>query len=387
MKVLILDVETTINNKGNPFDETNRLCLVGLSSSIDNVARTFDIEFSDSPNGDSLRDIQTLIDEHDLLVGFNIKFDLHWLRRYGLTFTSKRIWDCQLAHFILSGQSNPYPSLDGVAQYHGLGSKLDTVAEYWKQGIDTDAIPIEVLIEYLEKDLEVTRNVYIKQAELLSTTASGLKTLVSLHNQDILVLEEMEYNGLLFDEDKCLSLSKELEVQIEEIDTKLFGNHMVDGFNPNSNDHLSALLYGGTISIPRREVIGTFKTGARAGQPKERWVDKEYVLSGFVKPIEGSELKKEGLFSTDEPTLRQLKCKGVAKDIVETLLKRAELDKRRGTYYDGLPKLRRTMNWEQGKLHGQLNQCVVVTGRLSSSRPNLQNFDGEIKTLFRSQYV
>jgi hypothetical protein len=27
---LILDVETTISNKGNPFDETNKLCYVGL---------------------------------------------------------------------------------------------------------------------------------------------------------------------------------------------------------------------------------------------------------------------------------------------------------------------------------------------------------------------
>jgi DNA polymerase-1 len=387
MKALILDVETTISNKGNPFDETNRLCLVGLSSSIDNVARTFDIEFSDSPNGDSLRDIQTLINEHDLLVGFNIKFDLHWLRRYDISFAGKRIWDCQLVDFIMGGQSQPYPSLDGVAQSFGLESKLDTVAEYWKQGINTNEIPYDTLTDYLEKDLEVTRNVYLKQKELLDKSSYELKRLVSLHNQDILVLEEMEYNGIRFDEARCKSLAEELEQELVSIDSGLFGYHLVDGFNPNSNDHLSALLYGGSISIPRREVIGTFKTGARAGQPKERWVEHKYDLPGYVKPVKGSALKKEGLYSTDDSTLRQLKCKGDAKIIVDTLLKRAELEKRRGTYYEGLPKLRQTMNWEEGTLHGQLNQCVVVTGRLSSSRPNLQNIDGNIKELFGSRYA
>ena len=56
------------------------------------------------------------------------------------------------------------------------------------------------------------------------------------------------------------------------------------------------------------------------------------------------------------------------------------------TYYQGLPKLITEMNWEYGKIHGQLNQCVARTGRLSSSKPNLQNFDSEIKNLFGSRY-
>jgi len=43
-------------------------------------------------------------------------------------------------------------------------------------------------------------------------------------------------------------------------------------------------------------------------------------------------------------------------------------------------------NWKRNMIYGQLNQCVARTGRLSSSKPNLQNFDGEIKTLFYSRY-
>ena len=69
---------------------------------------------------------------------FNGKFDLAWLRRYNIDFSSCRIWDCQLVHFILTGQKESYPSLNEVAEYYGLGTKLDQVKEeYWNNGIDT----------------------------------------------------------------------------------------------------------------------------------------------------------------------------------------------------------------------------------------------------------
>ncbi len=46
-----------------------------------------------------------------------------------------------------------------------------------------------------------------------------------------------------------------------------------------------------------------------------------------------------------------------------------ELDKLRATYADALPKLLGA----DGRIHGNLNQTVAVTGRLSSTDPNLQN--------------
>ena len=92
MRSLILDVETTISNKGNPFDETNKLCYVGL---LDTSPSVFSIEYDDQPYRSHLEKIQSKIDEAEVLVGFNIKFDLHWLRKYGINFVGKRIWDCQ----------------------------------------------------------------------------------------------------------------------------------------------------------------------------------------------------------------------------------------------------------------------------------------------------
>lgn len=379
----IFDVETTTSNKGNPFDKTNKLCYAGFKT--ESSISLFDVEYSDSTC--DVSSIQTILRNTVLLVGFNIKFDLHWIKKYGLSFDNCRIWDCQLVHFILTHQKNTYPSLNEVAEHYGLGSKLDVVAtEYWDKGINTDLVPKDILEEYLVGDLELTYQVYCKQIEELESNPK-LKRLISLHNQDLLVLQEMEYNGLMYNEAKSEELADDLDKTIETIDKNLDQYTNCSEFNFNSNDHLSCLLYGGNITLRRQEVIGVFKTGERAGQPKSKWVEYQVEYPRLVRPLKGSELAKEGYYSTDEPTLRAIKGTKKASEIIELLLTRADLSKRVSTYYRGLLKLRETMNWEVSKIYGQFNQCVARTGRLSSSRPNLQNIDGSIKELFYSRFT
>jgi len=381
MNYLILDVETTISNSGNPFDQTNKLVMVGLKG-----YEPFAIEYGDEPYGDKLIAIQEAIDKVDVLVGFNIKFDLHWLARYGIKFADKKIWDCQLTHFMLGGQSDTYPSLNKTAEYYGLEQKLDIVKEnYWSQGIDTTEVPRDILEEYLEQDLNVTELVFFKQREELSKN-SLLARLVSLHNQDLLGLQEMEHNGLLFNQDWSETLGAELEEQIAKLDKRLYDHHNLDTFNPNSNDHISCLLYGGDITYRVQVSDGVYKTGEKKGLEKLKWESHSKTFDRLCKPLPKTELAKEGYYSTDEKTLRSLKGSAKAKEVITILLTRSELNKRMGTYYQGLPKLITEMNWEKGKIYGQLNQCVARTGRLSSSKPNLQNFDGEIKGLFYSRY-
>jgi DNA polymerase I-like protein with 3'-5' exonuclease and polymerase domains len=236
-------------------------------------------------------------------------------------------------------------------------------------------------------DLQLTQKVYKKQQEEFALCTKPMQRLISLHNQDLMVLQEMEYNGIIFDETKSTELGKELQTQITLLNERLYEYHNLVEFNPSSNEHLSVLLYGGTIKVKRREVIGLFKTGDRKGQAKERWVEHEIKFDRLVTPLKGSELTKEGYFSTDEATLKSLRGTKYAKELVELILTRATLEKRLTTYYTGLVDLRTSMNWKTDVLHGQLNQCVARTGRLSSSKPNLQNFDGEIKQLFGSRYA
>ena len=382
MKYLTLDVETTTTNMGHPFDKNNKLISVGIKKD-DQATVTYDIEYSVDPYQELLNDIQIAVNEADVLVGFNIKFDLHWLQRYGIDFKTKRIWDCQLAQFIIMNQANPYPSLNGTAEYYDLGSKLDEVKEnYWKNGIDTDKIPYDILDEYLKQDVELTYKVFnIQKGEI-----QGKERLVSLHMQDLLVLQDMEYNGLQYEYDKSLILGNELDEQISKLDKRLYEYHMFDNFNPNSNVHLSALLYGGTINYREQEECGVYKGGARQGEVKFKWVDKEKVMPQLFTPIEGTDLAREGQYQTNDDTLKRLKGSEESMSILKVLLTRATLEKRRGTYYMGVPALIDTMGWTSNLIHGQLNQCVAKTGRLSSSKPNLQNFDGEIKSLFTTRY-
>lgn len=162
MNTLILDVETTISNKGNPFDLTNKCVCVGLKFTDNTPSIYYDLEESKWINA-----IQDKVYKSDLVVLFNGKFDLHWLRKIGIDISKIKVWDCQLAEFLLNNQQTKYPSLDDTAEKYGLSKKLDIVkTEYWDKGIDTDQIPREILSEYLTQDLVLTQQVYEKQREL-----------------------------------------------------------------------------------------------------------------------------------------------------------------------------------------------------------------------------
>ena len=384
MKTLVLDVETTITNTGHPFTKDNKLMLVGLDGH-----RVYDIEYGVEPHQESLKQIQVAVDSADVLVGFNIKFDLHWLQRYGIDFKTKRVHDCQLVEFILRNQANPYPSLNGTAEYYDLGTKLDEVKEtYWKNGIDTNKIPLNILTDYLNQDVDLTYKVYLEQVKELELPEHvNKKRLISLHNQDLLVLQDIEFNGLQYEYQHSITLGDELDEQISKLDRKLAEYHKSDHFNPSSNVHLSALLYGGTINYREQEESGVYKGGARMGEVKYKWVDKEFDLKQLFEPLDGTELKRPGQYKTNDDTLQRLEGSEESMKILKILLTRATLEKRRGTYYIGVPALSDTMGWSNNLLHGQLNQCVAKTGRLSSSKPNLQNFDSEIKSLFTTRYI
>ena len=197
--------------------------------------------------------------------------------------------------------------MNATAEYYELGTKLDEVKEnYWKNGIDTDKVPKEILSDYLKRDLELTQQVMGKQMKELANRPE-LKRLISLHNQDLLVLQEMEYNGLKYDYDKSTVLGDELEEQISKLNKRLFDYHTYDSFNPNSNDHLSVFLYGGCINERFQRPIGHYKTGLREGEVKYKWEERQREFKRRIKPLVGSELKKEGFFSTNEDTLKKLK--------------------------------------------------------------------------------
>lgn len=385
MSALVLDVETTISNKGNPFDQTNKLVCAGFKDTQTNILY------------DNFETIQTYIDNASFLIGFNIKFDLHWLRRIGVCLDNIRVWDCQLAEFLLGNQKTPYPSLNDCAEKYGLPPKLDVIErEYWSKGIDTDQIPREELTEYLTQDLNLTQQVYEKQLPLMQ--ASGMMALFKLQCADLLVLEEMEYNGIKFNTEKALKYAEEIDKDLNDISVDISSFLRGIPFNPSSNDHVSAALYGGIIYEDIRIPVGIFKTGARAGQVKEKTIQKAYELPRLCEPIKGTETAKSKkriedgeatehtLWEVNDTVLRKLKLSKEAKKFVSLLTRHSELEKLSGTYLRGYSKLIESMYWEHNMLHGQFNQVVASTGRLSSSRPNLQNADPTTKVFMETRF-
>lgn len=387
----VFDFEATGSqrNKAHPYDKRNVACNVGFRNIDTNKTIIRKLEYDDSPYGEALQEIQTLLDECTILVGFNIKYDLAWFTRYGLVLNPKtRVFDCQLAYFILTNQLNQYPSLDDVAEFVGVEKKLDIVkTEYWDKGLDTNEVPYEILEEYLEQDLNVTLQVYLKLQEIIAQQSDKMQKLISVSMQDSVVLQDIEKNGLLVNINKSIEKGNKLVSEINEIDKwfcKITGH---DWFNTGSGDHLSAMLYGGVIMRDgKEEYTFTYKHGGTA--QKFRSVKVPVVFEGMFKPLEKSELAKEGFYATNQPTLVTLleRAKGEYAVVLEKLIHRAKLDQLRGTYYHGYPKHIDKMGWTNNIIHSSFNQCVAVSGRLSSAKPNVQNIEDSVKEVFITRF-
>ncbi len=92
-------------------------------------------------------------------------------------------------------------------------------------------------------------------------------------------------------------------------------------------------------------------------------------------PTRGLKKTASGHYSTAVDTLEGLAAYGdelsdAQQRVIEMILEQRQLEKLRGTYIDALPAL---VNPQTGRLHTSFSQTGAVTGRLSSSNPNLQN--------------
>lgn len=113
-------------------------------------------------------------------------------------------------------------------------------------------------------------------------------------------------------------------------------------------------------------------------------------ISGFkIKPL-GYDYVAAGGFSSSKETLDDLLAAGVtgqAKEFIEALKEYNAISSYLTSFVEGIRKNVR----HDGLLHTNFNQCVTATGRLSSTRPNLQNQPREktfpIRKVFVSRFV
>lgn len=371
----VVDVECSGATNGtvaNPFTRDNKLCYFGL---WDGSYSDWLLDIGTLPYGDVIPQINQRIKVVSLIVGFAIKFDLHWSWRYGVrSWFGKNLWDCQLAHFLITGQQHKYPSLNEVAAHYGLGQKLDVVkTEYWEKGIDTDQIPADIVREYLKQDVMLTQQVFLKQIEDLKDKPQ-LKKLVWWNCQDLATTWEIEKNGIKYDMERSIEIGDQLQNRINDIDSSLQAIVPDVAINWNSDRMVSAVLYGGCFQVDGKEsFIFKYKDGTEKEKQRNCKIDVEFPR--LIDPLKGTELAKEGFWSTSEPNLRRLKPKGKAKAIIDLILERSTLETKRNRYYHGFPNLYKQMGWEDNILHTQLNHVVAGTGRLSSINPNIQNLE------------
>ena len=340
---------------------------------------------------DFKQSLQEIFNGTTLIVGINLKFDIGWALRLGIQLPSRiRVWDCQLAEFILSGQTKSFASMDELCERYSIAGKRGGLEEYWNAGIETRDIPLEVVKEYNIGD--VSRTLQIYQHQLKDERMNDrLKKLIHLCGLDLLVLQQMEENGILYDKQGSITKGNEVVQELETIRKELQEVIQFEYFNLDSGDHLSCFLYGGTVSVDVfSPVTMVYKSGPRKGEEytQNKFQEtKRWDFPGLFKPLPKTALKKEGYYSTAEGVLRQLPARNKQQRfVIERLLRQADLSKLVGSFLHKIPRMFDEKGWEDSILHPQYHQCVARTGRLSCSEPAAQTFDDVTSVYWISRY-
>ena len=389
MLVTAIDCETTIHNKGHPFDKTNKLVAVGLHGP--GTGGVFKFEYEDHPYGPEISRLRDGFTAADLLVLFNAKFDLTWLWKYGIDLSDKKVWDTQLFEYLASNQLWIYPDLARACEQRGIPHfKERDIEAYWEAGINTTEIPWELIEKRVSVDAKITYLLYLEQLKEFNTWPQARKNLFRLHCADLMVLHEIERNGFYYDEEASKAEADKTSARILELEAQIQA-YAPTGVvvNLNSPQQVSALLYGGKLQRPRLIQVGVYKTGLKAGQPKFVTEQIEIPCPRLIHPLDGTGLETEGYWSSDQKVLGRLlngRLLREARTLINLLLQYSKAQRSLSSYTQGLPKMIAKMHWPPNMLYGSINQCSVVTGRTSSSQPNLQNFDSNLKHLFRSRY-
>lgn len=387
MRFWIVDAETNTKNKGegaigdmpaNPFHLDNRVVLWGERNSGNN--RIIDMtrvtrDWLECPA------FLTYARAHPvLLVGHNIAFDLKYvMKTWAADWQHARqnvyIWDTQQVKYLLSGQTEMYPSLDKCCAEIGFELKDEKIKQYWNDGIETEDIPRHELKEYLEHDLVATEAVFRHQYDIVSNN-DKMFNLVKVKMDDILATNEMEYNGMEFDLVTAHELATTNDGYIAAIVASVtaFQGSEIPDFNPLSNEHVSLAMFGGTIKgreqRPMLDEAGNqvvFKTGPNKGQPKFKWHETTWPVKGMgLKPIDPPNAK--GFYPVGEDVLNSY-----SNAFCELILNLRQRTKENETYYRGYSKL----CWQDGKIHGSIGHVGTRTGRNNHTKPNLGNVTRE----------
>jgi len=262
-------------------------------------------------------------------VGQNIKYDLVVLSHHGLDVAGVD-FDTMVASFVLDSSRRSH-GMDALAR-EVLGFDPIPISDLIGKGknqLHFDSVDVARACEYAAEDADVTWQLY----EVFSKQLAGSE-LEPLFNETemplVEVLAAMEAEGVKLDTKLLAQMSKQLADRLTEL-TEQIHKEAGCSFNIDSPKQLAKVLFE-DLQLP---TIKKTKTG----------------------------------YSTDAETLEALSLQ--TDHAVPKLVKEyRELIKLKGTYVDTLPQM---VCERTGRIHASFNQTVAITGRLSSSDPNLQN--------------
>jgi len=316
-----------------------------------------------------------------ICVGHNVCFDLlvtgmHKLSELGHDI----VWDTAIAEYEMFGQAFTYPSLQQLADKYCPGEmKENSVSEMIKAGVCPSTIPCDKLVEYCKQDVNITKKVFVAQMELFKEYPKNLQNLILQRMKYRMITHEMSCNGMMMDKKKMFSTSLSLEIDEGILNGNLtlaMLSHMpnADEVNPSSNQQLMGVLYGkGTYKVTKMVDTGeVYKSGDKKGQPK---LKREVLHQPYKNPL----FPVGSLDSVDEASLNKiLSCliSPECRDFVETLLKYRTVSKERRTYFQGYYEVAREGD-PYISLHTEFKHTATPTGRISSSKPNIQNLKSD----------
>ncbi len=262
-------------------------------------------------------------------IGQNVKYDLLALRAAGIAVRGVT-FDCMIASFVLDSTRRSH-GMDFLAESL-LGYKPIPITDLIGRGSDQitlDQVDVNRVCEYAAEDADVTWRLW----EVLRPQIDAAPSCRLFHETEmplVEVLAEMEWNGVSLDTKLLGEMSRELTSRMMELTRRV---HEAAGrpFNIDSPKQLGEVLFDEL----KFRVIHKTKTAR----------------------------------STDAETLETLAAE-TDHPLPGLVLEYRELTKLKSTYIDALPTF---INARTGRVHASFHQTGAVTGRLSSSDPNLQN--------------
>ena len=433
---LVLDVEnsTTLRNGKkhmDPFEISNHLVQVGMVNA-DNHDEihivNIDHDEAKDTSGAGRKLVQDILDITTLLIMHNAQHDLMWLWESGFKYDGL-IYDTMLAEYILDRGQRSELNLGACAERRKLEvQKDDTLKRYFKEGYNTNEIPLDELSFYLRCDILSTSWLfhsieadYAKpESESLTvirdTTFTTCKTLTRMYMSGIKVdLQELERVRELFESEKA-----EIEDRLQKKVRQLMGDTPV---NLNSPEQMSQVVFSRRM-INKKEwadlfeftsTVDEYKDAVKAnsepiyrttaftcptceGQGKTYKTKKDGTR--FAKPNKCKDCDTRGFQLTETKQIAGLRFSApnkswvsangfsTGKDNLEILaatarnnnMKEAESflnDLKRlsaissylSSFVDGISNFTK----HDGFLHVGLTQHITATGRFSGRNPNMQN--------------